>query len=65
VERALAGRYFTRRVTAEERIAYLALILGIIGLLAIGYLWMLEIGVSEASRVGSRATSMAYGGQRP
>lgn len=26
VERALAGRYFTRRVTAEERIAYLALI---------------------------------------
>ena len=35
---------------------------GITGLLAIGHLWMLEIGVSEASRVGSRATSMAYGG---
>jgi hypothetical protein len=33
---------------------------GIMGLLSVGYLWMLEIGVDEA-RGASRATSMAYG----
>jgi hypothetical protein len=33
---------------------------GIVGLLSVGYLWMLEIGVDEA-RGASRATSVAYG----
>jgi hypothetical protein len=33
---------------------------GIIDLLSVGYLWMLEIGVSEA-RVSSRITSAVYG----
>jgi hypothetical protein len=33
---------------------------GIMGLLSVGYLWMLEIGVDEA-RGASRATSLAYG----
>jgi hypothetical protein len=33
---------------------------GIVGLLSVGYLWMLEIGVDEA-RGASRATSLAYG----
>jgi hypothetical protein len=32
---------------------------GIIGLLAVGYLWMYELGIT--SRTGSRATSLAYG----
>jgi len=32
---------------------------GISGLLVVGYLWMLELGIS--SRAGSRATSIAYG----
>jgi hypothetical protein len=32
---------------------------GIIGLLIVGYLWMLELGIS--GRAGSRATSLAYG----
>ena len=36
---------------------------GITGLLAVGYLWMLEVGTSEAHahRASSRATSLAYG----
>jgi len=34
--------------------------LGIVGLLAVGYLWMLEIGINE-ERVSSRATACAYG----
>lgn len=34
---------------------------GITGLLAVGYLWMLEIGISETHRAGSRGTSIAYG----
>jgi hypothetical protein len=34
---------------------------GIIGLLVIGYLWMLEIGVAESDRVSSCITSGAYG----
>jgi hypothetical protein len=34
---------------------------GIIGLLVIGYLWLLEIGVAESGRVSSRLTSGAYG----
>jgi hypothetical protein len=34
---------------------------GIAGLLAVGYLWMLEIGVADASRASSRATSTVYG----
>jgi hypothetical protein len=33
---------------------------GIVGLLAVGYLWMLEIGINE-ERWGSRATACAYG----
>jgi hypothetical protein len=34
---------------------------GIIALLAVGYLWMLEVGISGSHRAGSRATSLAYG----
>lgn len=34
---------------------------GIAGLLTVGYLWMLEIGVADSSRVSSRATATAYG----
>ncbi len=34
---------------------------GIIGLLAVGYLWMLEIGVATNRRASSRLTSAAYG----
>jgi len=34
--------------------------LGIAGLLAVGYLWMLEIGINE-ERMSSRATACAYG----
>ncbi len=34
---------------------------GIIGLLTVGYLWMLEFGVSPAQRRSSRLTSGAYG----
>jgi hypothetical protein len=34
--------------------------LGIIGLLAVGYLWMLEIGTND-QRGGSRATSIVFG----
>jgi hypothetical protein len=34
---------------------------GIIGLLSVGYLWMLEIGTSESRRASSRATSLSYG----
>ena len=33
---------------------------GIIGLLGVGYLWLLEIGINE-QRVASRVTSIAYG----
>ena len=33
---------------------------GIIGLLTVGYLWLMEIGVVEG-RVASRATALAYG----
>lgn len=33
---------------------------GIVGLLSVGYLWLLEIGVKE-DRFSSRATSLAYG----
>ncbi len=34
---------------------------GIAGLLAVGYLWMLELGIGTGHRSGSRATSIAYG----
>ncbi len=34
---------------------------GITGLLAVGYLWMLEVGISGTQRNRSRATSLAYG----
>jgi hypothetical protein len=34
---------------------------GILGLLAVGYLWMMEVGTSEESRTTSRVTSVAYG----
>jgi hypothetical protein len=34
---------------------------GILGLLAVGYLWMLELGISASQRKASRATSLAYG----
>jgi len=34
---------------------------GIAGLLAVGYLWMLELGTGTGRRSGSRATSIAYG----
>lgn len=34
---------------------------GIAGLLAVGYLWMLELGIGTRRRGGSRATSIAYG----
>ncbi len=34
---------------------------GIIGLLLVGYLWLLEVGTSEAERGASRATSIVYG----
>ncbi|HWF55008.1 MAG TPA: hypothetical protein VG223_10290 [Solirubrobacteraceae bacterium] len=34
---------------------------GITGLLAVGYLWMLEFGINASDRAGSRATSIAYG----
>src|SRR5579875_1415396 len=34
---------------------------GIAGLVTVGYLWMLEIGVADSSRVSSRATATAYG----
>jgi hypothetical protein len=34
---------------------------GITGLLAVGYLWMLEVGTSGDQRRASRATSIAYG----
>jgi hypothetical protein len=34
---------------------------GIIGLLAVGYLWMLELGIGTGHRSGSRATSIVYG----
>ncbi len=34
---------------------------GIIGLLTVGYLWMLEFGVAPAQRRSSRLTSGAYG----
>jgi hypothetical protein len=34
---------------------------GITGLLAVGYLWLLEIGTDEHRRVTSRVTSIAYG----
>jgi hypothetical protein len=34
---------------------------GILGLLSVGYLWMLELGTGSGSRDGSRATSIAYG----
>jgi hypothetical protein len=33
---------------------------GILGLLAVGYLWMLELGIAEP-RLGSRATASVYG----
>jgi hypothetical protein len=34
---------------------------GIVGLLAVGYLWMLEIGTASTQRLSSRLTSGAYG----
>jgi hypothetical protein len=34
---------------------------GIVGLLAVGYLWMLEIGTKSTHRRSSRLTSAAYG----
>jgi len=34
---------------------------GIIGLIVVGYLWMLELGVGSGSRAGSRVSSGAYG----
>jgi hypothetical protein len=34
---------------------------GIVGLLTVGYLWMLEIGVDEHRRRASRITSISYG----
>src|SRR5437764_10775376 len=34
---------------------------GIIGLLVVGYLWMLEIGTASTHRLSSRLTSGAYG----
>lgn len=34
---------------------------GIIGLLLVGYLWMLELGLGSSRRSGSRATSVLYG----
>lgn len=34
---------------------------GIIGLLTVGYLWMLEIGTQDPSRRASRFTSSVYG----
>ncbi len=34
---------------------------GIVGLLAVGYLWMLEIGTASTHRRASRLTSGAYG----
>jgi hypothetical protein len=34
---------------------------GIVGLLAVGYLWMLEIGTASTHRRSSRLTSGAYG----
>jgi hypothetical protein len=34
---------------------------GISGLLAVGYLWMLEVGTSGENRASSRATSIGYG----
>lgn len=34
---------------------------GIVGLLAVGYLWLLEIGINEQRGGGSRVTAAAYG----
>jgi hypothetical protein len=34
---------------------------GIVGLLVIGYLWMLEFGTQRGQRIASRATSTCYG----
>lgn len=34
---------------------------GIVGLLLVGYLWMLEVGTENGERTGSRITSIAYG----
>src|ERR1700739_3138796 len=55
-----AGRGPFRNITPGGRHIH-HMTFGITGLLAVGYLWMLEIGTSEIRRAGSRATSLAYG----
>jgi hypothetical protein len=55
-----AGRGPFRNITPGGRHIH-HMTFGITGLLAVGYLWMLEIGTSESRRRSSRATSLAYG----
>jgi hypothetical protein len=55
-----AGRGPFRNITPGGRHIH-HMTFGIAGLLAVGYLWMLEIGTSELRRGSSRVTSLAYG----
>jgi hypothetical protein len=57
-----AGRGPFRNITPGGRHIH-HMTFGITGLLAVGYLWMLEIGINATptSRAGSRATSVVYG----
>ena len=55
-----AGRGPFRNITPGGRHIH-HMTFGISGLLAVGYLWMLEIGTAETRRASSRATSLAYG----